>query len=235
MTIVPETRSGKILFYETHLPVWAADPASIGVTPAAVAALGDLVAEARAARAAQRRAQDEARAATARYHEAVRRMHAASNGGAALIQTIKAFAQTSGDDGVYPRASLPVPASPGRPGSAPAPGTPRGFAVTLRQTGAIELTWKCDNPGGTAGTIYQVKRQLGDGIDGEPFTTVGTVGAKSFVDRTLPPGTRLCTYEVTALRSTAKGEPARYTIRLGADPGAARVAPVQVKGRRLVA
>ena len=32
MTIVPETRAGKIEFYKLHLPVWAEDPASIGLT-----------------------------------------------------------------------------------------------------------------------------------------------------------------------------------------------------------
>src|SRR3954468_17938042 len=102
MTIVPETRVGKIQFYQTHLEAWAQDPPSIGVTPAAVAALAGLVAEAREAYNAHREAQDTARAATQRFHDAVRRMHAggAGGGGAALIQQIKSFAQATGDPGV---------------------------------------------------------------------------------------------------------------------------------------
>src|SRR5690349_17000555 len=132
MTIVPETRVGKIQFYQSHLDVWAEDPPSIGVTPAAVAVLADLVAEAREAFIQQRRAQDAARSATERFHAAVRAMHAGIGGGAALIQQIKTFAQVTGDPGVYARASITPPAPPGRPGSAPPPGMPHGFAVALQ-------------------------------------------------------------------------------------------------------
>jgi hypothetical protein len=60
MAIVPETRSEKIQFYQTHLRAWAEDPASIGVTPEAVATLAGLVDEARAAYAAHRQAQQAA-------------------------------------------------------------------------------------------------------------------------------------------------------------------------------
>ena len=64
MTIVPETRIGKIEFYESHLRVWAADPASIGLTPAAVADVQQLADDARQALDEHLRAQSAARAAT---------------------------------------------------------------------------------------------------------------------------------------------------------------------------
>jgi hypothetical protein len=115
------------------------------------------------------------------------------------------------DVNVYSRAHITAPAKPGRPGSAPAPGTPYRFGIRLRQIGEITLTWKCDNPDGTVGTIYQVRRQTDDG----PLSAVGMVGEKRFIDRAVPPGTKTCTYEVTALRSTGKGSPATYMIQFG--------------------
>ena len=216
MTIVPETRTGKITFYQTHVTRWAEDPASIGVTPEAVETLADLVAEAREAYAAHSQAQQAALAATARYHNAVKRMHRGMGGGAYLLQQIKAFAATTADKGVYERAWISAPASPGRPGSAAAPGTPHSFEVELFQLGEVRLTWKCDNPDGTVGTIYEIRRRLD--FQG-PFTYLATAGAKkSFMDETLPAGTRVCQYEVTAVRSTRRGKPGLYLFMLGGAP-----------------
>jgi hypothetical protein len=233
MTIVPETRIGKITFYQVHLPVWAQDPASIGLTPEAVADVQQLTDEAREAYRAHYAAQMQARTATAKFHQAVRRMHAGGDGvvrsGAALLQTIKTYAQNTGDPGVYQRAQIAAPSKPGRPGSAAAPGTPYGFRTNLWQTGELELTWKCKNPDGAAGIVYQVKRKLDDG----PLTIVGTVGDKKFLDELLPPGTKQCTYQVTAMRSTGKGASASHIIWLG------NAYPMQqimvVKSRKLVA
>ena len=96
MTIVPETRSGKIDFYRFHLPAWAQDPASIGLTQQAVAEFEPLVDAAREAQREHQLARQAARVATMKYHQAVRRMHAGGGGivgGAALVQTIKTYAQ----------------------------------------------------------------------------------------------------------------------------------------------
>jgi hypothetical protein len=157
-------------------------------------------------------------------------MHAGPGGGAILLEMIKTYARSTGDNGVYSRARVTPPSRPGRPGSAPAPGTPYRFRTNVRQTGEVELTWKCDNPEGADGTIYQVKRQVDDG----PFTIVGTVGEKEFLDETLPPGTTHCTYAVTALRSTGKGASGRYWMQFGCRPGD-NPPSFQVKPRKLVA
>ena len=215
MTIVPETRIGKITFYQSHLPVWAQDPPSIGLTPEAVAELQQLTDEAREAYRAHYAAQMQARTATMKFHQAVRRMHAGGDGvvrgGAALLQTIKTYAQNTGDPGVYERAQIAAPSKPGRPGSAGAPGTAYDFRTNLWPTGALELTWKCNHPDGAVGIIYQVKRTLDDGVP----TIVGTVGDKKFLDDSIPPGTKRCTYEVTAMRSTGQGAAASQTIKFG--------------------
>lgn len=240
MSIVPETRSGKVEFYQVHAPVWAEDPASIGLTAEDVAELQERVDEAQAALIEHQRAQEAARAATQRYHHAVRRMHSGGGipdgsptvggvCGTALLKRIKAYAQITGDAGVYVRAQIGEPRKTGRPGSAGAPGKPYGFEVALTQMGWLELTWKCDNPDGTVGTVYQVMRALEDG----PSVPRAMVGEKRLLDETVPPGTRVIRYEVTAMRSTGKGESAEYVVRFGAQAGGPR--QTYVKPRRLVA
>jgi hypothetical protein len=213
MAMVPETRAGKIQFYSSHLPKWAEAPESIGVTPEAVETLAGLVAEARAAYVAHTRAQIAARTATQTFHHKVREMHAGPGGGAYVLQMIKAFAASTDDPGVYSRASIQPQATSGRPGSAPPPGTPTGFQMRMLQEGVLILTWKCDNPSGTVGTVYHVRREL-DGAGG--FAFIGTAGSdKSFTDDTLPAGTRSCMYQVTALRSTRRGGTATYPVSFG--------------------
>jgi hypothetical protein len=64
--------------------------------------------------------------------------------------------------------------------------------------------------------MYEVQRRLGGS---GPFTYMGTVGEKRFVDDTLPAGTPSVEYQVTAVRSTRRGWPAHHIVNFG---GAAR-------------
>ncbi len=59
------------------------------------------------------------------------------------------------DPEVYSFAQIPPPAVPG---AVPPPGTPFDFRTALLQNGAVELKWKCQNPAGASGTIYEVTR-----------------------------------------------------------------------------
>jgi hypothetical protein len=88
----------------------------------------------------------------------------------------------------------------------------------LLQTGALELKWKCNNPSGTQGTIYEVKRQIG-GVGSGGFVFVGASGVRSFTDDTLPSGSAPVTYQITAVRSTARGKPAQFTVNFGIGGG----------------
>lgn len=99
-----------------------------------------------------------------------------------------------------------------RAGSAPAPGTPFGFAVTLDPLGPLTLRWRCANPRGTRGTIYQVSRRA----DGGETLYLGGVGEKSFTDTSVPPGTHVATYDVQAVRSRSAGESASFTVTFAA-------------------
>lgn len=218
MGIVPETRLGKIEFYEAHTLAggpWAANAANIGLTPAAVTALGTLTTQARAAFNAAEAARQAAKTATQNFYDKVRAMHSGAGAGQDMIDTIRLWAESKNDPNVYTLAQIPPPATPG---TTPPPGTPLDFTVGLLQNGALELKWKCNNPSGTQGTVYEVKRKDGSGAGGA-FNYVGSTGVKNFTDETVVSGTASVTYQVTAIRSTQRGNPAQFTVSFGVGGG----------------
>jgi len=223
MSIVPDNRVGKIEFYEAHNPVWTANAVAVGLLPASVTALVTATTNARKAYNDHLAAQAAAKAATNAFYDKVRLMHAAPGAGADMIQTIKTFAQTTNNPNVYVLAQIPPPAAGG---TTPPPGTPFDFTVGLLQDGSLELKWKCSNPSGTVGTIYEVKRSIGGGA----LTFVGATGVKTFTDDSLPSNASPCTYQVTAVRSTARGNPAQFTVNFGMGGGGLTIASVISEG-----
>lgn len=216
MGIVPSDRLSRIQFYENHLQPWGNNAANIGLTPTQVTGLTTLTAAARAAYNAAEAARQASRAATQAYYDAVRTMHSAPDAGQDMIDAIKYYAESKGDPNVYVLAEIPAPAVPS---AAPPPGTPFAFTVGLEQTGALELKWKCNNPAGTQGTIYEVRRRIGP-AEGS-FTFIGASGVKSFIDNTLPDGAQPVTYQITAVRSTARGKAAAFLVTFGVGGGGA--------------
>ncbi len=98
------------------------------------------------------------------------------------------------------------------PSPRPAPGTPYRFSVGLASDGSVTLKWKCNNPKGSSGTIYQVWRRIAPTTD---FTYLGGTGEKLFADGTIPAGTAQVTYQIQAVRSTAVGAWAQYNVSFG--------------------
>lgn len=223
MGVVPNNRVGKIEFYEAHTAPWAANAVAVGLTVSSVTALTTATTNARKAYNDHLAAQEAAKAATNAFYDKVRLMHAAPGAGADMIQTIKTFAQTTNNPNVYVLAQIPPPAAGG---TTPPPGTPFDFTVGLLQDGSLELKWKCSNPSGTVGTIYEVKRQIGGGA----MTFVGATGVKTFTDDSLPSNASPCTYQVTAVRSTARGNPAQFTVNFGMGGGGLTIASVTSEG-----
>ncbi len=216
MGVVPDSRLGKIEFYEAHIAPWTTNAAAVGLTPASVTALGTLTTQARAAFNAAEAARQAAKAATQNFYDKVRAMHSGPGAGQDMIDTIRVYAETKNDPNVYNLAQIPPPATPG---VTPPPGTPFEFTVGLLQNGALELKWKCNNPSGTQGTIYEVKRAIGGGAGGPQFVFVGATGVKLFTDDTLPNGSAPVTYQITAVRSTQRGKPAQFTVNFGIGGG----------------
>ncbi|VAX41651.1 hypothetical protein MNBD_PLANCTO03-615, partial [hydrothermal vent metagenome] len=178
---------------------------TIGLTPAQVTQLAGELAEARADYETATRARNASMSATVGFHASADTL---VGDGRDLIATIKAFAEASGDPQVYVRASVPPPAPPSVVGP---PGTPTRFCVSLQGNGSFNLTWHADNPQGSSGTIYEVLRS----DDGGPFAFLGTTGTRRFADTTLPAGTGTAVYQITGVRSTSRGEPARFIVQLG--------------------
>jgi hypothetical protein len=207
-TILPQGAVARLEFFETREAAWGADPAAIGTSAAAVADVAAKTAAARAALEAQALAHLQALAATQAFHDAVAAM---TEAGAVVIKQVKTYAAGEGGEAVYPLAMLPAPA---RPSKLPPPGMPSDFRVTLRAGGSLLLTWRCKNPAGSSGTMYQVARRVGQAEVGV-FESVGVVGTKSFLDETLPAGAARVTYQVTAVRSTAAGAAARFEVNFG--------------------
>lgn len=215
-SVLPNTPLEKIQFCENHVDPWTTNATAIGTTSTAVTDLTTKTTAARAAYNAQQAAQLAAKAATGDYHMAVSAMASAASD---IIKSVKAKAATSGDS-VYTLAQIPAPALPG---PRPAPGQPTDFVVQLDATGALNLAWKCPNPAGTSGTIYQVWRRIGSTGD---FSYIGGSGTRSFVDATLPAGSSSVTYQIQAVRSTVVGPWAQFNVNFGVSGGGVMTASV---------
>jgi hypothetical protein len=217
-SVLPPTKLARIEFCENHDTPFSTNAVAIGTTAAAVTDLATKTSAARAAYNAQQAAQNAAKAATNDYNIAVEAMTTAA---ADIIKQIKAKAATAGP-GVYSLAEIPAPAVPS---PRPAPGTPTDFAAALDGNGALSLKWKCANPPGSSGTIYQVWRR--NSPTGE-FTYLGGSGSKDFVDATIPAGSAAVTYQIQAVRSTAVGAWAQFNVNFGVAAGGGAGAPMTV-------
>jgi len=216
MSVMPIDKVGKISFCENHTAPWSANAVSIGTTVLAVTDLTTKTTAARAAYNAQQAARNAAKAATNDFNIAVAAMAAAASD---IIKQVRVKASTAGD-GTYSLAEIPVPATPSPIGPL---GTAEKFKVTLSQTGALDLSWKCSNPRGATGTVYQLYRRIG--ATGE-FTYLGGVGEKKFTDDTVPAGAAQVQYQIQAVRSTSVGPWALFIVNFGVAGSGAMVASV---------
>ena len=216
MGVIPASRLGKIEFYESHLQAWATNAASIGLDPAAVLAFQTLVTNARSAYLDAEMKREASKAATLTFHEDTDAM---ATIGSALMKNIRAYAESTDDPGVYALAQIPAPSQPSPVGP---PGQPYELTVGLAQTGALALRWKCDNPSGATGTVYEVQRRIGTG----PFQFVEVAGERAFEDVTIPAGSSNIVYQITAVRGKARGPAAQFLVNFGVG-GAASVTAIE--------
>lgn len=224
MSVIPETKVGKIDFCLRRVQPWTQNAVEMGSSAQAVADWSDQVLAVQSAYKAQQSAQLAARDATLHLNITLESLMDAT---ASIIKQVRARADLAGD-GVYALASLPVPAAPS---PAPAPGKPDELSVQLDATGALILTWKCDNPAGTRGTMYEVRRQIDAAAAGE-FTYLGSTGSRKFIDATLPAGTAQVTYQIQAVRSTLAGPVARFIVNFGTGAAGQPAASAPGESRR---
>lgn len=208
MGLLPQSINGKIQFFEAHLPYWTTNAVAIGSSAPEVAAIEAKTEAARAALIAQEAAQDTAKTRTSEMRQAVEALVSA---GSDLIKKVRAKAATDGDV-IYNLANIPAPATPSPKGP---PGQARDFKLQLNADGSVTTTWKCDNPPGATGTLYQLFRK----VEGGEFTYMGGTGSKAFVDTTIPAGVSSLTYQIQAVRSTAVGPWAQFNVNFGTGGG----------------
>lgn len=211
MAIVPTNKQDRLVFYEGHIGMWTEHYSDLGITSAECAALAALITAGRAAYTTQVDNAAIARASTSDANIAIAAIHAL---GAPMIAKIKAYAETTNDPGVLNTAGLPQP-SPDSPVGPP--GKPTDFTVLLNQGGSLTIKWKCTNPIGGTGTVYEVQRRLSPG---GPFTYVGVSGGdKTYNDETLPAGSTGVAYRVTGLRSGLRGPTVQCDVNFGVSGG----------------
>jgi hypothetical protein len=216
MSVIPKNVVDRIEFTEQHIAPFTANAVAIGSSAATITALDTKCQAARAAYEAQKAAQNAAKAAT---NELKIKLEAMTVALASVISQIKTQAGITGP-GVYSLAEIPAPATPGPIGPL---GKPSDFVVTLDESGALHLKWKCTNPPAASGTFYQIWRRIGPA--GE-FAYLGGTGDKKLVDATVPAGASALTYQLQAVRSTAVGPWAQFNVNFGTGAGGAGIASV---------
>lgn len=219
MGVVPNTRIGKVEFYEARISTWSSAATSIGTTTAAVTTLANLTKAARDAFNAQQAAQAAAKSATERFYNAVRDMQ---NSGADIIKTVKAFADTTNNPNVFVLANIPSPAAPTPAGP---PVAPTDLNAVMNSDGTIKLTWKGSI---SQRQFFSIWRQLPS--QAMP-TQIGAVAAKDFTDVTVPRGLQQVVYNVRAHRDSAVSTPTdNLVVFFGAIPGGGGAVGAMVDG-----
>jgi len=200
-------RSEQIDFFEQHLAVWVNDPAAIGLTSAAVTELNGLTQAARSSFVSVQALRESAKSGTVSYYNATDAMRTA---GAAAIDSIRAYAKTTGDDEVYAIAQIPPPA---QRDPAPPPAAPTDITLSVQPNGAIQVKWKITQPAPGAEIQTVLQRRLNNLGSWE---NLGVTGLKTFTDSTVPGGTELVTYMLHATRAGVSGPFSQQTsINLG--------------------
>jgi hypothetical protein len=209
MALMPKSVNGQIQFFEAHLSDWTTNAVAIGSSAPEVAAIAAKTEAARAALVAQETAQDTAKTRTAELRQAV---DALLQAGSDLIKKVRAKAATDGDV-IYNLANIPAPATPSAVGQ---PGQPTALQASLLPNGTLDLSWKCTNPPGCNGVIYQIYRKIESTGD---YHYLGGSGDKTWTDNTLPAGVPSVTYQIQGTRSTAIGVAAEFTVNFGVSNG----------------
>lgn len=207
MPILPSRTQDLLEFCNAHAQLWNSAYAEIGLSPAQAAAFKTLTNDGTTNYNAAVAADAAKRAATLTSQSTIRELRRVAG---ETINIIRAFAENQPNpDAVFAEAQIPAPATPTPAGP---PGTPTSFRVSLLESGAVELKWKCANPIGTSGTIYEVRRKTGTDMN---FTFIGATGTKKFLDETIPSGSSNTVYQITAVRSTRRGNPAQFNVNFG--------------------
>lgn len=219
MAIIPKSKVEQVQWCEAHAPVWAAAPATMGLTAAQCTAFSALVLEAR-------KDYDAAQAAKEAYHASITAQNVALSNAvtsaADLIRVIKGYAEQQADpNSVYSRAQIPPPAAPV---PTPAPGKPTNISVGLNSDGSITLGWDADESTASTGAFFEITRKLPGqtaftNLGGAPGSTSES-RRMTFTDATIPTSAAGAgaQYIITGRRGTRWGIPSdAFVVQFGVD------------------
>ncbi|GDX99897.1 hypothetical protein LBMAG48_23010 [Phycisphaerae bacterium] len=216
MSTVPSSpRSAVYDWCEARVDPWRTNAANIGISADQALTFATSVSTYATALSEQNKLKAALEAATRTVGESYTAMRRNMTN---AITDIRQYAQQQTDPNtVYELSQVPPRAAAG---TAPPPGRPFDFSVQLiDDSGAVQLRWKCENPRGTQGTSYIVRRRLPSET---AFTFIGVTGEKRFVDNTFVAGPDSVEYTVQAQRADSAGAASSiYTINFGL-PGAGR-------------
>ncbi len=221
---IPKKQTEFLAFCTAHANMWLANAASVGILPATATAFKNHAGTAQATFDASEAAKVAAKAATNNNDIA---MKLARNDAADIVRTIRAFAETTNNPGVYSLAGIAPPAPPT---PAPKPAKPEMLSSGLESSGALTLYWKATNLRG--GTVtYSIGRKL----PGENSFTIiantggnaaangrptGRRGQKQWTDSTLPVNSNGVQYVITGTRGDISGDPSEIlTVTFGVSSG----------------
>jgi hypothetical protein len=210
MSTLPQSRVGILEFFETHLPLWTADPLIIGLTLEQVTDLQGFTTSARNQWDAAQAARVASKGATEGFYNAIDTLRTA---GGAAISEIRAFAKSTANPDVYITAGIPAPASPT---PAPPPDAPTNLTITMQTTGEAVLKWKVKQPSPGAEVFTVVHRRLNNTGS---FIEFGATGEKTMIDATIPPGTQSVSYVLRARRGDQVSAPSEPVTQFLGIPG----------------
>lgn len=206
-TTSPNRIEALLQFGADHNTVFSSNAAQIGIAPATATNYKGAYLAFAAAVSAANKARAESKRATDAQNEALDAFRSLNGD---VVRQIRSFAQLQANpNSVYTLAQIDPVAPPSPVGP---PGACTDFKVFLNSDGSVRLTWKCKNPANAQGTGYAVRRR--NGVTGG-FLFVGTSGKKEFIDKTIPAGTSVVTYEVQGQRSGINGPVTQFTVQFG--------------------
>lgn len=191
MAVLPTSRLEQLEWFESHNGIWTLNSGALNLTSAQMVVLSNLTNAARVAYQAMLSAQQASKNATQAWYDA---QEAMSDKGADYIKTIKAYAATTNNPGVYTIAQIPPPRAP-QP--APTPSQPTNLSGAISPQGVLTLTWSSDRSGPSSGLFFHVERKLGDN---GPWTSLGATQELTYTDAAITTYGMAVTYQVQARR-----------------------------------
>lgn len=207
-TNLPNRIPDLINWATVHEDLWSTNAVAIGLTAAQATSFKNLVTTLDAANANAQQARQASKDATLTLNNAVSNIRTM---GGALVNTIKAYAETTNNPNVYTLAGV----SPDdAPGTVPAPVPPTEISAGVNSDGSLTLKWKASQPQGVTNVQYYVYRAVNGA---QAFTLAGASGSeKTFIDTTLPYGLDRVDYMIQPRRGNVIGAQSNtFTLRFG--------------------